>query len=265
MQKFLRILLSAGVIILVANLVPAIAKALVSFKLDFNQYNFNGESTLPSGVYFSLLSLAAFVLICWPLFKFLATRKFLRIELSPGTRQKLYLGIAIVLAAGILVFLFLKNKKVTLEFIFMHNFLLVYAIVLFLFAITTIKKDTVKKQTWKTIKDVWLPMIAIPAISAGGFSVIGFDTNKDKLLKMTTTLPYVDVRAITLFYIANLVLYLLAYVFYLIGRSNQPDELSSQPLKWLRFSFIAAWITCVDLVSILFNQLILTFHAQLVA
>jgi hypothetical protein len=180
-----------------------------------------------------------------------------------------FLQMAIV---GILVFGLILGIRFLiphLQYVFSSKFFLKYnlefsfLIVLFILQFS-LRRRILKNQTWKKLSEIWLKFSGIAGLAVGGFGFIGLVPEiKNKLLKITLSSGYANVRLIVLFYIITLMVMLLSRLFVLMGKTTADDENTNIPLSWFVPAFITAWIANIGIYSLLIDSVVLTFHAHL--
>lgn len=149
------------------------------------------------------------------------------------------------------------------KFLLNNNLLLIFIVVLALLQFA-VRKHIILNQSWKKLSDVWLKFTGIPAISVGGFGVVGLVPElKNRIVKIVLNAEYVNLKLMASVYIITIIILGLAYLLLLLGRSISSDEDSNAPMKWFIPTFCLIWIGNLGIYTVFFDCIFLTLHAHI--
>jgi hypothetical protein len=156
-------------------------------------------------------------------------------------------------------------ELISWSFIIEHNFTISLGFVSF-FMQFTLRKHDLRRQSWKSLKQVWAKGAGLAALSVGGFGFIGLAPEvKGELIKKILSLSRVDVRLLVSAYIVTLAFLALARMFSIIGEASTNDAEGFVPLRWFVPAFTFTWLGTVGMFALFFDALLLTFYAHSVS
>lgn len=175
--------------------------------------------------------------------------------------------IYIPLFIGLIIALYFIVRNIHFEsftkFLAVHNFIISFFFVMFLFQFT-LRKSVWEDQNWKKIVDVWLKWNGVSVLTVGGFGFIAVnDDIKNKLINITTSSNVVDIRSMTRIYIVLVICIVLASIFTSIGRIISKSEETKEPIYWFVPAFIFSWISLTGSMILVVSSILLTIYAHI--
>lgn len=126
------------------------------------------------------------------------------------------------------------------------------------------RSSAYRKLTWKRLADLWLKTAGVPALTVGGFGVLGLgsETDRTKLLAVAVKKSQVSEELLFSLYLLAILAIGIASLLTLVGKSVAESEDTQSPTSFFRPAFVAAWIGNFGLYVLFIDAVFLTIAAK---
>ncbi len=135
-------------------------------------------------------------------------------------------------------------------------------LVLALMAIT-LRPNALRRQTWKTMSDIWLKLPSVSSFGIMTFGVLGFvGTFENAFIRSGMAYSQVSPATLGKLYIGTVLLLGIAYLATTAGKASSGED-TNTPLWFFAPALICAWLANLGAYTLFLDGVILSLYAHL--
>jgi hypothetical protein len=143
-----------------------------------------------------------------------------------------------------------------------HNLTASALLVLALMALT-IRPTVLRRQTWKTISDVWLKLPSVSSFGIMAFGVLGFvGTFESSFIRSGMAYSQVSTATLGMLYLGTVLLLGVAYLATTVGKASCGED-SNAPVVVFALALSCAWLANLGAYTLFLDGVILSLYAHL--